>query len=79
MVRHSIAKITNYTGFIGLRIGYDDKVRNQNRLFRVETIELLKIDHKYSDAGVNLPVEATIINIEKTNAKCLKIHVNTDF
>jgi len=31
----------------------------------METIELLKIDHKYSKTGVKLPVEATIINIEK--------------
>jgi hypothetical protein len=56
--------MTNFTGFIGLRIGYDHKVRAQNRQLRVEILELLKIDHKYSEARVNLLVEATIINIE---------------
>jgi len=30
----------------------------------VETTELLKIDHKYSKIGVNLPVEATIVNLK---------------
>ena len=55
--------MTNFTGFIGLRLGYDHKVRAQNCELRVERIELLKIDHKYSETRVNLLVEATIINI----------------
>ena len=61
--------MTNFTGFIGFRIrvskkGYYHKVRNQNCHLSVESIELFKIDHKYSISGVNIPVEATIINIE---------------
>ena len=62
--RQNIAKMANFTGLIGLRIEYDHKVRNQNYQRRVETIELWKIDHKYSETRVNLPVEATIINLE---------------
>ena len=57
--------MTNFTGFIGVRIKGTLKVRNQNCQLRVKTIELLKIDHKYSNTGVNLLVEATTINIEK--------------
>jgi hypothetical protein len=61
--------MTNFTGFIGLRLGYDYKVKTQNCELRVETTQLLKIDHKYSDTRVNLPAEATIIYIEKLTQK----------
>jgi hypothetical protein len=45
----------------------------------VETIELLKIDHKYSETGVNIPVEATIINIENRRKMLEKCRFKTDF